>query len=332
MRQSGRNRRQRKPRQNTVLAALSWIPKQVTITKPKSPRYQRQARIPPSLNLLSPVKEPAPKPPESPPLVSARRTVKSPVIEIDWVMEEITRDIEAGMYLKRVCMLCKSNFFYSKIAVLSCGHVCHSECLREFRKNSNPRNHCCPFCRKSYHFIDVYPENAYPRLAANLIQRVFRGYMVRKTVGDIAPPGSILHRKWVLGRAQTASTMLVSAIENQSDVVDAILASIDKELDWARTVMNAVEVQEREIDWADVKCKVLQRGCGNCSICLRNINSDECSVTSCEHCFHQKCLSQWMQFCQREDTTVLCPVCRSAFQHRPLYGYKENFADFDFGI
>lgn len=321
--------RQKNLRKKATPLALSWMPRQIAITKPKSPRHHSPRQTKPvSLNSLCVDRNMSPKPPEDIPLLSSRRTVKPAIIEYDFSFE-IAKDIEDGKYLKRVCMLCKKNFFYSKIAILSCGHVCHSSCLREFRKNSNPRNHCCPFCRKSYHFVDVYPEHAYHKLAANLIQRIFRGFIVRKAIGDIAPPGSILHRKWVLGRAQTASTMLVSAIENQSDVVDAILASIDKELDWARTVMNAVEVQEMEIDWADVKCKVLQRGCGNCSICLQNIKSDECSVTSCEHCFHQKCLSQWLRFCQKEDSTALCPVCRSAFQYRPLYGYKENYADFD---
>jgi hypothetical protein len=35
--------------------------------------------------------------------------------------------------------------------------------------------------------------------------------------------------------------MLVDAIENQSNFVDAILCSIDEELDWARSVMKSVD-------------------------------------------------------------------------------------------
>jgi hypothetical protein len=113
--------------------------------------------------------------------------------------------------------------------------------------------------------------------------------------------------------------MLVDAIENQSNFVDAILCSIDRELDWARTVMKSVEVHEQVIDWADVKAKVFKRGCGQCSICLHDVYSSDCVITSCEHCFHESCMASWLQFCHREKNTALCPVCRSAFQYRNLY-------------
>jgi hypothetical protein len=113
--------------------------------------------------------------------------------------------------------------------------------------------------------------------------------------------------------------MLVDAIENQSDAVDAILASIDKELDWARTVMSAVDARDRVVDWVSVRRKIERQGRGACSICLLDIFGADCVVTSCEHCFHASCLASWLDFCHKEDTTALCPVCRSPFQYRTLY-------------
>jgi hypothetical protein len=195
------------------------------------------------------------------------------------------------------------------VRVFACGHVCHLECAVE------PQH--CPVCPRLCECVDI-PLGKYEGIAARVIQRVWRGFVVRSQIGRVAPPGSMMHRNWVLARAQTASTMLADAIDSQSDIVDAILASIDKELDWARTVMNAVEVHEKTIDWAAIQARIARVGCGQCSICLHDILFDDCVVTSCEHCFHVRCLNSWIDFCHKADTTASCPVCRSAFQYRAI--------------
>ena len=135
-----------------------------------------------------------------------------------------------------------------------------------------------------------------------------------------------MHKRWVLSRAKTANTLLVDAIETQSDAVDAILASIDKELDWARNVMNAVEIHEKEIDWESVKQKIVTRDCCSCPICLRDISCNDCMMTSCEHFFHPECLRQWLSVCEDQNNATTCPVCRSPFQFRRVF--EPNELDF----
>lgn len=328
-----RTARKRRPRQvhhrpPVPSLQLPTFAKPGTILKPYTPRVSPRNRRKPIARLEtehSPRPPPPPQPPSEPPPISARRRPRPQPPPFD--PTPIKCEIAAGHFIKRECGICHANFGFKDLAILSCGHVCHLQCLLDFRRNANPRNQCCPFCRRLYQFTEVQARDVLQSRAAVLIQRHVRGFLFRRNIGDIAVPGTIMHRKWVLGRAQNASTLLVSAIETQSDAVDAILASIDKELDWARTVMKAVSVQEMAVDWADVKSRVIQRGCGTCSVCLRDIPSDECAVTSCGHCFHQQCLAEWLQFCSREDATVLCPFCRSAFQYRPLYSYKQNFAE-----
>jgi len=43
-----------------------------------------------------------------------------------------------------------------------------------------------------------------------------------------------------------------------------------------------------------------------CPICMCTIHeSSKCMITPCSHCFHEECLSRWM------DEQLICPICRS---------------------
>jgi hypothetical protein len=281
------------------IPSVPVITKPGTFLKPKSPRMRHR-----NLGIFeSAPHPPRPREPASPPTARRHR----PVHIYDFT--SIRRDIADGKYIRRRCEFCGDPFGLRPLALMSCSHVCHSDCLAA-------PNHCS-ICHRLCQSHEV-PAQIYEAHAALLIQRVFRGSVVRSQLGILAPSGSLMHRKWVLGRAQTASTMLADAIENQSDIVDAILASIDKELDWARTVMSAVEIHEKSINWAEIHGRIARRGCGSCSICLLDIAIGDCIVTSCEHCFHARCINGWMDFCHKGDTTASCPVCRSPFQYRAL--------------
>lgn len=228
------------------------------------------------------------------------------------------------------CPICNDRFGTENIVVLSCGHTIHATCLMSFRRFSRQRVHKCPVCHQQYEFVTMKAEMEHHNRAALLIQSVFRGYIFRRRyMMKYVEPGSLIHRRWVFQRAEKASTRLASAIESQSDAVDAILASIDKELDWARNVMNSVEIKEKKIDWENVRQKVIKRwkdsksltsenhsNCTGveCPICLREIRKNECSITSCCHSFHTCCLNSWICYCKKAQNPVTCPVCRSVFQ------------------
>lgn len=218
------------------------------------------------------------------------------------------------------CPICNDRFGTENIVVLSCGHTIHATCLMSFRRFSRQRVHKCPVCHQTYEFVTLKAEMEHYNRAALLIQSVFRGYIFRRRhMMNYVSPGSLIHRRWVFQRAEKASTRLASAIEDQSDAVDAILASIDKELDWARNVMSSVEIKEKKIDWETIKLKVLRRWKDSksgieCPICLREIKKNECSITSCCHSFHTCCITSWMSYCKKAQNPVTCPVCRSVFQ------------------
>ena len=228
------------------------------------------------------------------------------------------------------CPICNDRFGTENIVVLSCGHTIHATCLMSFRRFSRQHVHKCPVCHQQYEFVTMKAEMEHHNRAALLIQSVFRGYIFRRRhLMEYVTPGSLVHRRWIFQRAEKASTRLASAIENQSDAVDAILASIDKELDWARNVMNSVEIKEKKIDWQIIRQKVIKRWKDSkneiqsenqsttgieCPICLRDIKKSECSISSCCHTFHTCCITSWISYCKKAQNPVTCPVCRSAFQ------------------
>jgi hypothetical protein len=48
----------------------------------------------------------------------------------------------------------------------------------------------------------------------------------------------------------------------------------------------------------------------NCSICLNNFNnSDNISITNCEHYFHNECLEEWGKYKPE------CPMCKKEIEH-----------------
>ena len=244
----------------------------------------------------------------------------------DEQFETVKIEAQKRNFFNEVCPICLEKFGPDNMVLLSCSHLLHATCLMNFRKFSRGRENFCPVCRQPYEFVEVKAESAYNERCAINIQRVFRGFMVRNKLGELAPEGSELRRRWVMGRAHLASDKLVSAVDRQSDAIDAVLGSIDHDLEWARSVMRAAEEQGRAIDWESVKKTAISRCEGqDCPVCLRKMKDEDAAVTSCGHMFHIKCLQSWLAFCEGGNQTPSCPCCRSPFQWEPII--KQNVDD-----
>jgi hypothetical protein len=116
---------------------------------------------------------------------------------------------------------------------------------------------------------------------------------------------------------------MTRAIDHQNDQIDAMLSALDADLEYSRNLMRAMEERERQVDWADVKRKAVERTNSECPVCLREMQQSQCEVTSCGHLFHQKCLESWLTFCGAQDKQPTCPVCRSLFQRQHLVDTEE---------
>lgn len=235
----------------------------------------------------------------------------------DEQFETVKIEAEKRGFFNECCPICLEKFGPDNMVLLSCSHLLHATCLMNFRKFSRGQENRCPVCRQPYEFVRVKAESAYNERCAITIQRVFRGFLVRSKLGELAPEGTELHRKWILNKAHLASDMLVSAVDRQSDAIDAVLGSIDHDLEWARNVMKAAEEQGKLVDWETVKQTAMDHGgFGDCPVCLRQMRPGDSSVTSCGHIFHTNCLQSWVSFCEGEKKPLSCPCCRSPFQFK----------------
>lgn len=296
----------------------------VNSSKPiKKSKPQAQSRNP-NINFEMKVKPPSENPP-----VSARRKRDNPYLltpkdqpkYIDH-LSTLKRKAETGNYLNDICPICKSKLGSDNLVILSCGHFVHHSCLSCFCRLTKEKIPKCPVCHAVYKVIDLHINEKLLQSSAIKIQKVIRRYLIRKRIPEFAPTGSIMMKKWVVRQAERASSRLTSAMEHQNDCVDAIINSIDHELEWARSIMKSVEMRARDINWKEVRDKIIERNSFTCTICLREIDEDECEITSCGHCFHESCLNSWMDYCSHQNIQANCPECREFFQHRKLKEYR----------
>ncbi|KAH0792838.1 RING finger protein 32 isoform X1 [Histomonas meleagridis] len=234
----------------------------------------------------------------------------------DEQFETVKINTQKRGFFNECCPICLEKFGPDNLVLLSCSHLLHTTCLMNFRKFTRGKVHTCPVCRCQYEFVEVKAEAAYHDRCARDIQRVFRGYLVRDKICRNAPVNSILHRKWVIGKAQDVSHRLTKAIDSQNDAVDAFLSSIDADLEYQRGLLKAFEEREKTVNFNVCRKKAVEINEEmECPICLRKIETEECEVTSCCHVFHINCLMSWLNFCENQGKQGTCPVCRSVFQH-----------------
>lgn len=298
----------------------------ISINQSKPARKNRAPAPPKELNARAEIKI---KPPDERPPISARRRRENPYLltpqdqpkYIDH-FSTLKRKAENGNYMKESCPICKSKLGSDNLIILSCGHLVHHSCLSCFCRLTKEKVPKCPVCHAVYKIIELHINEKELQKSALIIQKAIRKYLIRKRIPEFAPPGSIMMKKWVVRQAERASSRLTHAMEHQNDCVDAIINSIDHELEWARSIMKSVEIRAHDVDWKSIREKIVERNSFTCTICLREIEEDECEITSCGHCFHESCLSSWMDYCSHQNMQANCPECREFFQHRKLREYR----------
>lgn len=81
------------------------------------------------------------------------------------------------------CPICMEGFKQGHEVLLSCSHIFHRACLRSFENFMKDNELTCPICRtRNYQKkITHIGSKAYAKVCAAKIQRLWRGYTVRKT-------------------------------------------------------------------------------------------------------------------------------------------------------
>ena len=62
-----------------------------------------------------------------------------------------------------------------------------------------------------------------------------------------------------------------------------------------------------------------------CVICLESINQNRECVLNCHHVFHYYCIHKWFWMKEQEQSSKLCPCCRTIYSHGYLSLYGPRF-------
>jgi hypothetical protein len=282
----------------------------------------------------------------------------APPTEDEWsfAVDKSTHRNDCG----KECSICKSSFVSSHTSaqvILSCSHVFHEQCIKQFEKFARRAGATasCPLCRSSrYHKRVFYQGKAQVQNhAAAKIQALVRGYFARKRYLTLRlrsnPKFRIDYAASQLKAISDTYTIRATLREKQ---LDKFLDDLDL------TRQKALADMFSKRDWEDVRNKVLSRHDGlECPICMGTIDSEQEStpvtttargvhhppprgphayMLSCAHCFHGPCLQSFESFSAANaadvasripagggsDMTISniprCPVCRAGYAKRSL--------------
>ena len=70
-------------------------------------------------------------------------------------------------------------------------------------------------------------------------------------------------------------------------------------------------IQEDKTDAALVACatETAENYDDVCPICLDDLAAGDCFTTACKHCFHTKCLQEWLSVLKSTKFELACPMC-----------------------
>lgn len=243
------------------------------------------------------------------------------------------------------CSICQVAFVASSTSaqvILSCSHVFHEMCIKQFEKfvRLSGAAACCPICRAARYHKRVHYEGKaqVQHHAAAKIQALVRGVLQRKrylTMRLRKDPKFRMDYTLTTMRA-LSDCYTVQAVAREKHV-DKFLEELDL------TRQKAVADLFSKKDWEAVRHKVLSRHDGvECPICMGQIDAEdqhevttssrsraapEAYILSCAHCFHGPCLESFEKFAAAavpsnsdgaKSIIPRCPVCRSGYARRSL--------------
>ena len=149
--------------------------------------------------------------------------------EAEWNHE--FRDAQRGM-VETDCAICMERLGSGKQVILSCSHVYHDICLRNFEKFTRRIDRSCPLCRKSNYQKKAYsPAQALLRKRSAIrIQAQFRQFMHQKRYKSILQDHyssgkgdrSRAHN-FFADKVSAVSSQLIDAVNKKASAVDALM-------------------------------------------------------------------------------------------------------------
>lgn len=237
---------------------------------------------------------------------------------------------------KGECPICMEKLSSRESVILSCSHVFHKVCLKNFEKFAAVTK--CPLCRCERYECKAYTKDKeyYVEKCVIIIQRFFRGFILRyhlylTVFKNDMPKNKHLRSIYSYWKIKELTILMCNAIHKQTESNKKILEEIEKESKELIKIQNKNKALINETfkngisDWDGAMDKASKRHNDICAICFCGFGTKELYILDCSHCFHKNCLDSFERF----DPYFLkrCPICRANYKKRKVHDQKEIFID-----
>lgn len=236
---------------------------------------------------------------------------------------------------KGECPICFDKLSSRESVILSCSHVFHKICLKNFEKYSSVSK--CPLCRCEKYELKNYTKDKeyYVKECVIIIQQTYRGYITRyhlyvnvyRNAMPINKHLRSLYSGWKIGEL---TKIMCKAIEKQNKINQNLFDEVQRENEElirlenknkALMLKRKKEEEERDklenrTNWRGIIDQIEQRDNNICAICFGSYGNKSLYILDCSHCFHKNCLDSFERF----DPYYIkrCPLCRKNYTKREI--------------
>ena len=235
------------------------------------------------------------------------------------------------------CPICMEKLSSRESLILSCSHVFHKVCLKNFERFSQVSK--CPLCRCERYECKTYTKDKeyFVKKSVDILQRNLRGYLTRfklykKIFKFNMPKCKRLRNLYSYWKMRDLTDKMMKAIEKQNKINEEFFNDVLKEHEELIRMENKEkQIEEKnkkkeEKNWKNIVNKMEKRD-HTCAICLCEFNNKSLYVLDCTHCFHKNCLDSFERF----DPYYIkrCPICRASYTKKEIKmendgKFKEN--------
>ena len=225
------------------------------------------------------------------------------------------------------CPICMEKLSSRESLILSCSHVFHKICLKNFERFSQVTK--CPLCRCERYECKTYTKDKeyFVKKSVDIIQRNLRGYLTRyklykKIFKNNMPKSKGLRNLYSYWKMRDLTDKMMKEIERQNKINQELFNDVLKEHEELIRMENKEkELEEKnkkkeEKNWKNIVNKMEQREQHVCAICLCEFKNKSLYVLDCTHCFHKNCLDSFERF----DPYYIkrCPICRANYTKKEI--------------
>jgi len=235
---------------------------------------------------------------------------------------------------KSNCPICLESLFKKETIILSCSHIFHKICIKNFEKFTN--NKKCPICRSHNYESKEYYKDKEHFIKQNiiLIQKNYRGYSFRfklykSTFKNQMPWNKHLRSIYSHWKIKDLTYNMCKLMEDQVKQSHTVITNLVKEVKEISmknkqsrqeliklNKFDEMQLNENFSDWSKIFNEMKKRKNENCAICLGSLNHKVNYLLNCSHCFHKNCLDSF----ERYDTYYerRCPICRKNYVKKEI--------------